>query len=106
MIAPEIRTDIGLLLDRLAGLGYWVVASDYSPESFGNWVVDLAGPAAFRIGRDRSQFMVTADRQSLERADLWRAIDDREEFARLVLAWAAAQRAAPADESRPREQRR
>jgi hypothetical protein len=106
MIAPEIRADIGLLLDRLAALGYWVVASDYSPECFGNWVVELAGPTAFRICKDRSQFMVTADRQSLERADLWRAVDDRAEFARLMLAWAAAQKAAPADERRAREQRR
>lgn len=90
MTAPEIRADIGFLLDRLAGLGYRVVASEYSPECFGNWVVDLAGPRAFRISKDRSQFMVTADRQSLERADLWRAFDDPEEFARLVLAWTAA----------------
>jgi hypothetical protein len=104
MIAPEIRAEIGFLLEALAGLGYWVVAADYSPESFGNWVVELAGPTAFRICKDRSQFMITADRQSLERAGLWRAVDDREEFARLVLAW-AAQQAAPADE-RAREQSR
>lgn len=91
MTAPEIRADIGPLLDKLAGLGYRVVASEYSPECFGNWVVDLAGPTAFRMCRDRSQFVVTADRQSLERADLWRAIDDREEFTRLVLAWAAGE---------------
>ena len=89
MIAPEIRADVGPLLDELAGLGYRVVASEYSPESFGNWVVDLTGPAEFRICKDRSQFMVTAHRQSLERADLWRAFDDPEEFARHVLAWAA-----------------
>jgi hypothetical protein len=90
VIAPEIRADIGLLLDNLAGLGDRVVASEYLPECFGNWVVELAGPTAFRISKDRSQFMVTADRQSLERADLWRAFDDPEEFARRVLAWTAA----------------
>ncbi|MFN0058038.1 MAG: hypothetical protein ACKVX7_06240 [Planctomycetota bacterium] len=92
MIAPEIRAYIGLLLDKLAGLGCRVVASEYSPECFGNWVVDLTGPTAFRMCRDRSQFMVTADRQSIERADLCRAFDDREEFASLVLAWAAGPR--------------
>jgi hypothetical protein len=89
MISPEIRADIGILLEKLAGLGYRVVASEYSPESFGNWVVDLTGPSAFRMTRDRSQFLIIADRHSMERAGLWRAFDDREEFARLVLAWAA-----------------
>jgi len=89
MIAPAIRADIGVLLDQLARLGYPVVDSRYSPECFGNWVVELAGPNVFRMCKDRSQSMVTADRRSLERADLWRAFDDREAFARLVLAWAA-----------------
>lgn len=89
MIAPKIRADIGSLLEGLAGLGYRIVASQYSPESFGNWVVDLTGPTTFRICKDRSQFIVTADQQSLERAGLLRAFDDREEFSRLVLEWAA-----------------
>jgi hypothetical protein len=89
MIAPEIRAEIGVLLDQLARLGYRVVGFRYSPECFGNWVVELAGPKAFSMCKDRSQFMVSAGRESLERAGLWRALDDREEFARLVLAWAA-----------------
>lgn len=89
MIAPQIHADIGSLLEQLSARGYRIVASGYTPENFGNWVVDLAGPISFRLCKDRSQFSVVADRQALEPAGLWRAFDDRAEFMRLVLAWTA-----------------
>jgi hypothetical protein len=89
MVEPEIRADVGALLDRLHGLGFRVVASHYDRESFGDWCVDLVGPRALRLCKDRSQFMVGGDRQALEPAGLWWAFDDREEFSRRVLAWAA-----------------
>jgi hypothetical protein len=89
MIAPEILADIGPLLDALLGRGYRVVASEYSPEHFGNWFVDLAGPSAFRLCRDRSQFIVSAERRLLEPAGLWRAYDDVADFSQRVLAWTA-----------------
>jgi hypothetical protein len=90
MVEPHIRADIGPLLDTLAGLGYQVVASSYSPGNFGDWVVELAGPTAFRMFKDRSRFIVGGDRQALEPAGLWRAFEDPAEFSRVVLAWAAA----------------
>ncbi|MBK9387720.1 MAG: hypothetical protein IPN34_23135 [Planctomycetes bacterium] len=88
-IAAQIRADIGPLLQELAGLGYQVVASAYTPKRFGNWVVDLRGPSAFRMCKDRSQFLVIADRRVMEQAGLWRSFDDPEEFAHSVLAWVA-----------------
>ena len=87
MVEPEIRADVGLLLDRLCGLGFRVAATRYDAEAFGNWYVDLVGPRALRLSKDRSQFMVRGDRQSLEPAGLWRGFDDLEEFSRRVLAW-------------------
>lgn len=87
-VAPEIREDCGALIDELAVLGYRVVASTYSAASFGDYEVEFVGPVRFHITRDRSQYIVDADRGSLERAGLWRAFDDRAEFARMVLAWA------------------
>jgi hypothetical protein len=89
MIAPEILADVGPLLADLEEIGYRVVASQYDRECFGNWVVDLAGPNVFRITKDRSQYLVDADKASLDRAGLCHAFDDRAEFARLLLAWAA-----------------
>jgi hypothetical protein len=89
IVVPEIRADIGDLLDRLDHLGFRVVDARYFPESFGNWQVELVGSCAFRLFKDRSQFMIDADRRSLEPAGLWRAFDDRDEFTRRVLAWAA-----------------
>jgi hypothetical protein len=90
MTPPEVQADIGALLDRLAGLGCRVVRAHYSPENFGNWVVDIAGPLGFSMSSDRGQYMIDADRDALERANLWRAFDDREEFVRSVLAWVTA----------------
>jgi hypothetical protein len=88
-IPPRVRADVGELLDRLEQRGYRVTRAEYFPESFGDWEVDIVGPTEFSLVKDRSQFMVGADRASLERAGLWRGFDDRDEFARLVLAWAA-----------------
>lgn len=89
MIAPEIRADIGFLLDELSTLGYHVVGSQYSAECFGNWAADLNGPVAFRLAKDRGRFLVDGDRRMLEPAGLWQAFEDRAEFARRVLVWAA-----------------
>lgn len=92
-VESEVRKDVGVLLDELTSLGYRVISSSYSPESFGNWAVTLTGPKTFQLCKDRSQFFIwgdrTRDEQSLERAGLSRAFDDPEEFTRLVLAWAA-----------------
>jgi hypothetical protein len=66
-----------------------VTASQYSEQCFGDWVVELTGRKSFRLVRDRSQYMVGGDRASLEPAGLWRAFDDRDEFVRLVVRWAA-----------------
>lgn len=92
-VESEVRRDIGVLLDELTSLGYRVISASYSPESFGNWTVTLAGPKRFRLTKERSQFIIWGDRgreeRSLERAGLSQAFDDPEEFTRRVLAWAA-----------------
>ena len=88
-MAPEIREDIGDLLDRLAELGVRVSSAQRS-KSFGNWSVELSGSIRCRLIRDRGQFSVAADREVLEPAGLWRVFEDRLEFARLVLEWASA----------------
>ena len=84
-----IREDIGDLLDRLAELGVHVSSAQKS-ESFGNWYVELSGSIQCRLIKDRGQFLVEADRELLEPAGLWRAFEDRKEFARLVIEWASA----------------
>jgi hypothetical protein len=88
-VEPEIRADVGPMLDQLAAYGYRLESSTYSPECFGNWVIQLKGPRAIRLFKDRSQFMVSGDRSTLDEVGLSRAFDDPEEFSKLVLAWAA-----------------
>jgi hypothetical protein len=87
MVEPEIRSEVGVLLDRLHGIGFGVVASRYDSESFGNWYVDLfKGSRTLRLSKDRGLFSVNGDRQSLAPTGLWHAFNDREQFSRLVLA--------------------
>ena len=89
MIAPEIQTDVGTLLDHLADRGYVVIASQCDSQTFGNWFVDLGGPSTFRILKDRGQYIVEADRSSLDPFGLFRAFDDPIEFSKCVLKWTA-----------------
>jgi hypothetical protein len=84
----EIVQDLQGLLDRLNALGCVPAGGRYDPDVFGNYYVNFSGrKGPFRIIRDRSQYMVEGDRAVLERAGLWRAFDDREEFAARLLSW-------------------
>ena len=89
MLAPEITEDVGDLLRRLESLGYSIANSRYEEAHFGNWYVDLKGPRSIRIVKDRGQFMADGNRAELERHDLWRAYDRKEEFEANLLNWAS-----------------
>jgi hypothetical protein len=89
MLAPQITEDIGETLRRLELLGYSVVDSRYDDAHFGNWYVDLEGARSVRIVKDRGQFMANGNREELERHDLWRAYDRKEEFEANLLNWAS-----------------
>jgi hypothetical protein len=70
-IHDAIRRDLGPLLSRLSELGYAPTKSEYSPHAFGNYFVDFSGPTGcLRLVRDRSQYTVEAERDSLEAAGL------------------------------------
>jgi hypothetical protein len=64
-VPPEIEAEFGEQLAKLASFGYTASGSLYSSELFGNWFVDLAGPVTFRIVKDRSQYFVDGDRESV-----------------------------------------
>jgi hypothetical protein len=60
------------LLRLLHSGHYRPVASVYSPESFGNWLINFSGPAGkLRVVKDRGQFSFEGERSVLESANLW-----------------------------------
>lgn len=84
----EIVQDLHILLDPLRSLGFIPTDGQYDSDVFGNYYASFLGPKGrLRIIRDRSQYMVEGDPALLERAGLWRAFDDREEFAARLLFW-------------------
>ncbi len=91
-IPVEIAADIGPFLSRLAQLGYQPTGSLYSPESFGNYFVDLnSGNAWLRIVRDRGQYFIdVASKEGLRQAGMLRAFHDRKTFEQAVLEWLRA----------------
>lgn len=84
-----ISDDFGDLLPALAEAGFLPSAGEYSPDTFGNYWVDVAGArGSMRIVRDRGQYFVTGcPREVLERAGLWRTFGDREEFQDRIVAF-------------------
>jgi hypothetical protein len=89
MTAPAIIEDIGILLAELAGLGIAEVDSRYDSKSFGNYYVDLRGSrGAFRITRDRSQYIIDGDDERLRSMGLFRAFDSREQLHDAALQYA------------------
>jgi hypothetical protein len=89
MMDERIKRDFGTELAQLELLGYQVAGSQYNEAAFGNWFVDLVGPTSLRVVRDRGQYLLEGPRSSLEQHGLWRAFDDRAEFASRLLAYAA-----------------
>lgn len=90
-LPSEIAGDLEDLLDDFAAMGIRPTASQYDAQSFGNYVVDLAGDRVFRITRDRYQYILYGPaREELEKVDLWRAYDDLGSFRRAVLKWLGA----------------
>jgi hypothetical protein len=80
------------LLNELALLGYVLVSSRYSPESFGNFIVELkSSDGRLAIVRDRSQYYLgeTDDvaHAELKRAGMFQAFDDVQSFQTAVLSF-------------------
>jgi len=84
-----IDEDLGAFLGMQKKRGFRIVGSKYSPESFGNYFVDLqAADSWVRIVRDRLQYFIhTKSPDDLRKADMLRAFDDRAAFETAVLAW-------------------
>lgn len=91
--SQAIVDDLSELLKALATLGYELVGSRFSPESFGNYVIELAsreGP--LQIVRDRLQYYLgdTGEPEciaELKRAGMFRAFDDLQTFQPALLAY-------------------
>jgi hypothetical protein len=88
-IPNEVEEDIGELIRTIHSLGAEVTDARYDAQSFGNYEVSFHTPkVAFRITRDRSQYMIHGpERRQLEQAGLWRAFDRRIEFEETLLEW-------------------
>ena len=81
MLPVEIEADTGALLGELTELGFRVVEARYEAKSFGNYYIDLVGPiCAFRITRDRGQYLIDADVDRLKNLGMFRAFTDKEEL--------------------------
>ena len=83
-VPEQIQKDAGPLISKLIAGGWTLVDSRYSPESFGDWYVDLQnGTATFRIAKDRSQYAVHGtSTDELKSAGLWKAFNDWDEISR------------------------
>ena len=91
MTAAAILADAGALLAELAALGIHETASEYDPEAFGNYLIDLTGPHGdFRIRRDRGQYLLDGDLERLKDLGLWRAFDHMAEFRDAVMKYVGA----------------
>jgi hypothetical protein len=88
-LPQRVADDLSVILPALREIGYEPVAWMYSPESFGDWFVDFAGPCShrFRITLDRSQYIVDADNEELTKVGLLQAFDNRDEFSAALFAW-------------------
>ncbi len=88
---PEIAQDIGPLLDALSELHVNIRASAYDGKHFGNYYVDLdASGTAFRIIRDRGQYIIEAQTDQLRTLGLFRAFNTREEIREAALKFVRA----------------
>jgi hypothetical protein len=87
-LCQEIESDLQGVLVDLKDRHFVPRNSIYDPQAFGNYYVDFIGPnKSFRIVKDRSQYMLEGDRHDLEPFGLWRAFDNREEFAKALFSW-------------------
>jgi hypothetical protein len=90
-VPDEIRRDIGALLDELSQLRVNISGSLYAEKSFGSYYVDFdAFGTAFRIIRDRRQYMIDANVDQLKALGLWRAFNSREELREAALTYVSA----------------
>ena len=76
-----VKDDLGDVLALLASEGLEPAACQFSPEAFGNYVVQFQGSnCALEITRDRSQYFLGGNRRTLESLGLWRALDSMQEL--------------------------
>lgn len=90
-LTGELALDSADLLAALDARGIRPVASQYEPQSFGNYFIEFGGRRTFKMVRDRGQYFLQGPpRTELEEFDLWRAYDDRDSFRHAVLLWLSA----------------
>ena len=90
-LPPEVRREVGGLIDDLIAAGSRVRNASYSSESFGDWSVDVALRGyEFRLVRDRGQYRFDAVNWELPSGELWPAFDHISAFERAVRTWVAA----------------
>jgi hypothetical protein len=71
-LPAPVAQEAAPLLRALHRGHYRPIASAYSPESFGNWLIDFSGPAGeLRLLKDRGFFSFEGERSLLESANLW-----------------------------------
>jgi hypothetical protein len=88
-LPSEVQSAIAALSPVLMAAHLSPVACQYSEQAFGNFVVTFRGQRGeITLIRDRGQFIVKAsDRDSLERAGLWRAFDTAQELLPPLSKW-------------------
>ncbi|HWH49887.1 MAG TPA: hypothetical protein VN664_18985 [Burkholderiales bacterium] len=90
MIAAEITTAIGHLLDELGALGIRISGSEYA-SSFDNFFVDCQGSkGSFRIVRDRGQYFLDGNVEDIKKRGFFKAYDSVHDFTKVALQYATA----------------
>jgi hypothetical protein len=79
-------TNLELVSAVLATAGFRLLHTQLGPMDSG--LADFTdGSRHLRVIKDRSQWMLDGAKKDLERAGLWRAFDDTEEFRDALLAY-------------------
>ena len=77
-----VREDLANILPQLLGAGLEVKSCQFSPETFGNYLVCFAsGTFTLDITRDRGQYILGGNRQLLQQLGYWRALESKQELA-------------------------
>jgi hypothetical protein len=88
-LPEQIKEEIGPPISLLGVAGWVVNDCYYDPKSFGNWYVDLTrGDLTIRLVKDRSQYYVSGQAESIKAAGLRKAFNDLNDFREAVAAWA------------------
>jgi len=91
ILDKKVEKELGWLLGELLDAGWIVVGSRYSPQVFGNWLVDLSrGDESLRLIKDRNQFSVDdgSNFVTMQAAGIEGVFESWEQFASAVFRYA------------------